>query len=76
MDEIITMAGSVLYLASSLGVLGWVGIRLLPDAYAQWKMDKYQIDLESNAYIAITDALEKAQGRPIQITIVEDEDSE
>ena len=72
-DSALTLAGSILYLASSIAVLACVGLWILPGLYSGWKETKHQIDVESEAYSAIVDAIEKAEGRPIEINIVEDE---
>jgi hypothetical protein len=72
-ESAITLAGSILYLASAIGALAIIGLMILPGLYSGWKEAKHQIDIESEAYISIVDALEKAEGRPIQIVIVEDE---
>ncbi len=73
MNETLVLAGSVLYLASSIGVLAIVGLYILPGLYSGWKETKHEIDVECEIYSTVVDALEKAEGRPVRIVIVEDE---
>ena len=73
LENALNIASSVLYLASSVGLLGVVCYFLLPEAYARWKMHKHQIDTESELYELVVDTLDKAEGRPIQIVVKEDE---
>ena len=72
-NETLVLAGSVLYLASSIGVLAVVGLYILPGLYAGWKETKHDIDVECATYVSVVEALEKAEGRPVRIIIAEDE---
>ena len=50
----------VIWLASALAVLTSVVLFMLNPLYAFWIENKYHIDLESELYQAVTEAVEKA----------------
>lgn len=74
-ELIISLLASILWLAAGIGVLISVILLVLMPLYEQWRFHKYRVDSESDTYKMICDAMDKAEGREMQIniTIVEDE---
>lgn len=59
----------VIWLASALAVLTSVVLFMLNPLYAFWIESKYHIDLESDLYQAVSEAVEKAADDGLQISI-------
>ena len=75
-DSALLLAGSIIYLASSLGVLAIVVLWILPEMYSNWKEIKHGVDVESAVYESVVAALELAEGRPVRIVLDEESDDE
>ena len=71
-EDALNLTGSILYLASAIGALGFVCFILLPEAYCRWIEAKHQIDLTGDTYASVVEALSQAQGRPIRIVLADD----
>jgi len=66
MMEMIT---EILWLASALAVLASVVLLVLNPLYAFWMENKYHIDLESELYQKVAEAVEEASQDGLQISI-------
>jgi hypothetical protein len=69
LNSALELLASILWLASGLGVLGAVGLFLLPYLWSQWTEAKYDMDLEGKLYQEVADALERAEGQEVEVII-------
>jgi len=66
---IITMVTEILWLATALAVFSSVILFILNPLYAFWMETKYHIDLESELYHKVSEAVEMATEDGLQISI-------
>jgi len=66
-----TLIADVLYLAAALAIFATVVLFVLSPMYAFWIENKYGIDVESDLYAQIAEAVEKAgeEGQEISVKI-------
>lgn len=66
-----TLIADVLYLAAALAIFATIVLFVLNPMYAFWIENKYGIDIESDLYAQIADAVEKAgeEGKEISVKI-------
>tara|TARA_R110002167_G_scaffold85012_2_gene230827 strand:+ start:992 stop:1246 length:255 start_codon:yes stop_codon:yes gene_type:complete len=66
---IMTMITEILWLATALAVFSSVVLFVLNPLYAFWIENKYHIDLESELYQKVSEAVEMAEEDGLQISI-------
>mgnify|MGYP003632942709 CR=1 FL=1 len=68
----IDMVGDILWLATALAVFSSVVLFILNPLYSYWVENKYNIDLESDLYIKIEEAVEtaRAEGKEVSVQII------
>tara|TARA_B110000902_G_scaffold74497_1_gene88130 strand:- start:532 stop:777 length:246 start_codon:yes stop_codon:yes gene_type:complete len=66
-----TLIADVLYLSAALAIFATVVLFVLSPMYAFWIENKYGIDVESDLYAQIAEAVEKAgeEGQEISVKI-------
>jgi len=71
MIEILDLTASIIWLGCALGVFTAIVLFALSPMYAMWAENKYHIDLESELYKQITEAVEEAvaEGHTINVQI-------
>ena len=65
----ITIVTEILWLSTALAVFSSVILFILNPLYAYWIENKYRIDLESELYIKVSEAVEIAVEDGLQISI-------
>jgi len=65
----ITIITEILWLSTALAVFSSVILIILNPLYAYWIENKYRIDLESELYIKVSEAVEIAAEDGLQISI-------
>jgi|TARA_R110000796_G_scaffold158951_1_gene275567 hypothetical protein len=66
---IMTMITEILWLATALAVFSSVVLFVLNPLYAFWIENKYHMDLESELYQKVSEAVEMAEEDGLQISI-------
>ena len=66
---IMTMITEILWLATALAVFSSVVLFVLNPLYAFWIENKYHMDLESELYRKVSEAVEMAEEDGLQISI-------
>jgi len=71
MTAVIDLTSSIIWLGCALGVFAAIILFLLSPLYAMWAEHKYHIDIESEIYKRISEAVEEAvaEGNSINVQI-------